>query len=231
MGGVQLLLQPSHFRLELVHLRAEGVARGGLPTAFARGQALKRPLTPRPAPFRQMGAVQTLAAKQPAPLAGLRASASSRIRSRYCAVNLRLRLGHDLRVRRWPRVWLRPSVATLLDPQPERPAMSIFLRSLVASTRQSKGCWCLSAMPLYGGLQSSIEWTQLEEGERVAQSEPWQSAAAVEPGDRSNQALRSSKIRRHSVQIGPGQGAVKDLAGNNESCQPRFGNPLNGSGP
>ena len=45
MGGVQLLLQPSHFRLELVHLRAEGVALGGLPTAFARGQALKRPLT------------------------------------------------------------------------------------------------------------------------------------------------------------------------------------------
>ena len=48
MGGVQLLLQPSHFRLELVHLRAEGVALGGLPTALARGQALKRPLTPRP---------------------------------------------------------------------------------------------------------------------------------------------------------------------------------------
>ena len=58
MGGVQLLLQPSHFRLELVHLRAEGVALGGLPIAFARGQPLKRPLTPRPAPFRQMGAVQ-----------------------------------------------------------------------------------------------------------------------------------------------------------------------------
>ena len=76
MGGVQLLLQPSHFRLELVHLRAEGVALGGLPTAFARGQALKRPLTPRPAPFRQMGAVQTLAAKQPAHLAGLRGSLS-----------------------------------------------------------------------------------------------------------------------------------------------------------
>ena len=67
MGGVQLLLQPSHFRLELVHLRAEGVALGGLPTAFARGQALKRPLTPRPAPFRQMGAVQPLAAEAAGP--------------------------------------------------------------------------------------------------------------------------------------------------------------------
>ena len=106
MGGVQLLLQPSHFRLELVHLRAEGVALGGLPTAFARGQALKRPLTPRPAPFRQMGAVQTLAAKQPAHLAGLRAALcllqnpQSILRGELAP----LRLGHDLRVRRWPRV-------------------------------------------------------------------------------------------------------------------------------
>ena len=122
MGGVQLLLQPSHFRLELVHLRAEGVALGGLPTAFARGQALKRPLTPRPAPFRQMGAVQTLAAKQPAHLAGLRAALcllqnpQSILRGELAP----LRLGHDLRVRRWPRVaGSGPGglVATLLDPQ------------------------------------------------------------------------------------------------------------------
>ena len=106
MGGVQLLLQPSHFRLKLVHLRAEGVALGGLPTAFARGQPLKRPLTPRPAPFRQMGAVQPLAAKQPAHLAGLRAALcllqnpQSILRGELAP----LRLGHDLRVRRWPRV-------------------------------------------------------------------------------------------------------------------------------
>ena len=122
MGGVQLLLQPSHFRLELVHLRAEGVALGGLPTAFARGQALKRPLTPRPAPFRQMGAVQPLAAKQPAHLAGLRAALcllqnpQSILRGELAP----LRLGHDLRVRRWPRVaGSGPGglVATLLDPQ------------------------------------------------------------------------------------------------------------------
>ena len=122
MGGVQLLLQPSHFRLELVHLRAEGVELGGLPTAFARGQALKRPLTPRPAPFRQMGAVQTLAAKQPAHLAGLRAALcllqnpQSILRGELAP----LRLGHDLRVRRWPRVaGSGPGglVATLLDPQ------------------------------------------------------------------------------------------------------------------
>ena len=73
MGGVQLLLQPSHFRLELGTFALRGL-RSALPTAFARGQALKRPLTPRPAPFRQMGAVQTLAAKQPAHLAGLRAA-------------------------------------------------------------------------------------------------------------------------------------------------------------
>ena len=122
MGGVQLLLQPSHFRLELVHLRAEGVALGGLPTAFARGQALKRPLTPRPAPFRQMGAVQPLAAKQPAHLAGLRAALcllqnpQSILRGELAP----LRLGHDFRVRRWPRVaGSGPGglVATLLDPQ------------------------------------------------------------------------------------------------------------------
>ena len=122
MGGVQLLLQPSHFRLELVHLRAEGVALGGLPTAFARGQPLKRPLTPRPAPFRQMGAVQPLAAKQPAHLTGLRAALcllqnpQSILRGELAP----LRLGHDLRVRRWPRVaGSGPGglVATLLDPQ------------------------------------------------------------------------------------------------------------------
>ena len=103
---MQLLLQPSHFRLELVHLRAEGVALGGLPTTFARGQPLKRPLTPRPAPFRQMGAVQPLAAKQPAHLTGLRAALcllqnpQSILRGELAP----LRLGHDLRVRRWPRV-------------------------------------------------------------------------------------------------------------------------------
>ena len=74
MGGVQLLLQPRHFRLELVHLRAEGVALDALPTALARGQAPKRTLTLRLAPIRQMGAVQPLAAKQPTHFAGLRAA-------------------------------------------------------------------------------------------------------------------------------------------------------------
>ena len=99
------------FRLELVHLRAEGVALGGLPTA-ARNQALKRPLTPRPAPFRQMGAVQTLAAKQPAHLAGLRAALcllqnpQSILRGELAP----LRLGHDLRVRQAGRAWLAPAL-------------------------------------------------------------------------------------------------------------------------
>ena len=93
--------------------RAEGVALGGLPTAFARGQALKRPLTPRPAPFRQMGAVQPLAAKQPAHLAGLRAALcllqnpQSILRGELAP----LRLGHDLRVPGVGRAWLAPSLA------------------------------------------------------------------------------------------------------------------------
>ena len=99
-----------------------GLRSAGFPTAFARGQALKRPLTPRPAPFRQMGAVQPLAAKQPAHLAGLRAALcllqnpQSILRGELAP----LRLGHDLRVRRWPRVaGSGPGglVATLLDPQ------------------------------------------------------------------------------------------------------------------
>ena len=110
------------FASSLCTFALRGVALGGLPTAFARGQALKRPLTPRPAPFRQMGAVQTLAAKQPAHLAGLRAALcllqnpQSILRGELAP----LRLGHDLRVRRWPRVaGSGPGglVATLLDPQ------------------------------------------------------------------------------------------------------------------
>ena len=69
-----------------------------------------------------MGAVQPLAAKQPAHLAGLRAALcllqnpQSILRGELAP----LRLGHDLRVRRWPRVaGSGPGglVATLLDPQ------------------------------------------------------------------------------------------------------------------
>ena len=69
-----------------------------------------------------MGAVQTLAAKQPAHLAGLRAALrllqnpQSILRGELAP----LRLGHDLRVRRW-RAWLGSGpgglVATLLDPR------------------------------------------------------------------------------------------------------------------
>ena len=102
MGGVQLLLQPSHFRLELV---SQGVALGGLPTAFARGQALKR--SRRALRHRQMGAYSP---SRRSSRAGLRAALcllqnpQSILRGELAP----LRLGHDLRVRRWPRDWLRP---------------------------------------------------------------------------------------------------------------------------
>ena len=68
-----------------------------------------------------MGAVQTLAAKQPAHLAGLRAALCLLQNPQSILRGLApLRLGHDLRVRRWPRVaGSAPGglVATLLDPQ------------------------------------------------------------------------------------------------------------------
>ena len=48
MGGVQLLLQPSHFRLQLVDLRAEGVALARFPTAT--NSALGLEATPHDAP-------------------------------------------------------------------------------------------------------------------------------------------------------------------------------------
>ena len=42
MGGVQLLLQPSHFRLELVHLRT----LGGLPTLTRSSESWRRYVNP-----------------------------------------------------------------------------------------------------------------------------------------------------------------------------------------
>ena len=118
-----------------------GLRSAGFRPRFARGQALKRPLTPRPAPFRQMGAVQTLAAKQPAHLAGLRAALcllqnpQSILRGELAP----LRLGHDLRVRRWPRVAGSGPGGPRRDaprpPGPERPSLAmssiLSLRSLV----------------------------------------------------------------------------------------------------
>ena len=65
--GVQLVLQASHLRLERAHLRIQRVAFGRFRAALLRGQLPQRALAPR--------CVQR--------------SASSRIRSRYPAVNWR----------------------------------------------------------------------------------------------------------------------------------------------
>ena len=67
--GVQLVLQASG--LERAHLRIQQVAFGRFRTALLRGQLPQRALAPRLAPSRQMRAVQPLAAKQAAYLAGL----------------------------------------------------------------------------------------------------------------------------------------------------------------
>ena len=72
--GVQLVLQASHLRLERAHLRIQRVAFGRFRAALLRGQLPQRALAPRLAPSRQMRAVQPLAAKQAAHLAGLRAA-------------------------------------------------------------------------------------------------------------------------------------------------------------
>ena len=89
---MQLFLEANHFRLELVHLRAEGVALGGFPTAFARGQALKRPLTPEPCAIPSDGSCTAPRGEAAGPprRAACSSLPPSRIRSRYCAVNLRL---------------------------------------------------------------------------------------------------------------------------------------------
>ena len=96
-GGVQLLLQPSHFRHRACALRAEGVALGGLPSAFARGQALTA--TPHAAPCAIAGKwelyIPSRRSSRPTS-PGCKLSASSSIRSRYGAKNLR-------RHSAWPR--------------------------------------------------------------------------------------------------------------------------------
>ena len=88
--GVQLLLQPNHFRLELAHLRAERVTLGGPGAALARGQAPQRALTPRLAPSRQVEVYNpSRRSSRPTSPGCTQRSASSRIRSRYSAVNWR----------------------------------------------------------------------------------------------------------------------------------------------
>ena len=69
--GVQLVLQTSHLRLQRAHLRIQRVAFGRFRAALLRGQLPQRTLAPRFALSRQMRAVQPLAAKQAAHLAGL----------------------------------------------------------------------------------------------------------------------------------------------------------------
>ena len=100
MGGVQLLLQPSHFRLEPCTFALRGLRSAGFHRVCS-GSGLEA--TPHAAPC----APSDGSCADPRGEAAGRAGAALcllQIRSRYCAVNLRLRLGHDLRVRRWPRV-------------------------------------------------------------------------------------------------------------------------------
>ena len=111
---------PSHFRLAArATFVAEGVALGGLPTAFARWSGrLKRPLTPRPASIpSQMGCSYTSprgeAAGPPTPGNAMQLSASSRrsaqsiLRQADTLQPLRLCATH-LRVRQLASAWLAP---------------------------------------------------------------------------------------------------------------------------
>ena len=87
--------------LERAHLRIQRVAFGRFRAALLRGQLPQRALAPRLAPSRQMRAVQPLAAKQAAHLAGL--CAAIRLLQNpqpiLCGELAPLRLGHNLRVR------------------------------------------------------------------------------------------------------------------------------------
>ena len=89
--GVQLVLQASHLRLERAHLRIQRVAFGRFRAALLRGQLPQRALAPRLAPSRQMRAVQPPRGEAGGPPRRAVCSdpASSRIRSRYSAVNWR----------------------------------------------------------------------------------------------------------------------------------------------
>ena len=114
MGGVQLASPVSHFRLELVHLTLRGLPRRASDRVCS--QALK---PPHAAPCATVNGSCT-ATKQEAP----RRAACSSLPPPESAVDTRgelapLRLGHDLRVRRWPASGSGPGglVATLLDPQ------------------------------------------------------------------------------------------------------------------
>ena len=71
---MQFLLEANHFRLELTNLRIQRVAHRRLCAALVRGQPLKRTLSARLSPCRQVGAIQSLPAKQPSHLARLGAA-------------------------------------------------------------------------------------------------------------------------------------------------------------
>ena len=155
MRGVQLVLQTSHLRLQRAHLRVQRVAFGRFRAALLRGQLPQRTLAPGLAPSRQMRAVQPLAAKQAAHLAGLCAALrllqdpQPILRGELAP----LRLGHDLRVRRRSGA-AGPGglVATLLDPQGRirnlfqchRVSLCGHRSSPPPPYSNSKGRWCLS---------------------------------------------------------------------------------------
>ena len=246
--GVQLVLQASHFRLERAHLRIQRVAFARLCAALLRGQLPKRTLAPRLAPSRQMGAVQPLAAKQSTHLTGLRTalrllnpsrrssrptspgcvqrSASSRIRSRYCAVNWRrvglATPGSVLRARPWgPRRYLRVRgrscapgpgglVATLLDPQGRNGTLVQCHRLSLCDHRfsspppysNSKGCWCLSHV----GREGSARGRMAASGAVTARTPP---------GERVPAGAPASPYRRSTTRcpLGHMQGSDRDGAG------------------
>ena len=88
--GVQLVLQASHLRLERAHLRIQRVAFGRFRAALLRGQLPQRALAPR---LRQAVRCElynpSRRSRRPTSPGCVQRSASSRIRSRYSAVNWR----------------------------------------------------------------------------------------------------------------------------------------------